>query len=89
MALPIKKDIAVTKRVLSQVPAGIYDALMLEIDARNKRLGDDADADFYVAPGLELVTEELRKERLEHEKKAKEPKGKPDLKPVEHHQQSA
>ena len=88
MALPIKKDIAVTKRVLSQVPAGIYDALMVEIDARNKRLGDDADADFYVAPGLELVTEELRKERLEHEKKGKgaSKSDKPELHAV---QQSA
>ena len=89
MALPIKKDVAITKRVMSQVPQGIIDALQFEIHARNKRLGDDADADFYVAPGLELVTEELRKERLEYEKKQKEPKGKPDLKPVEHHQQSA
>lgn len=89
MALPIKKDIAITKRVLSQVPAGIYDALMVEIDARNKRLGDDADADFYVAPGLELVTEELRKERLEYEKKGKEPKSKPDKPELHAVQQSA
>ena len=89
MALPIKKDIAVTRNVKSPIPAGIYDALQFEIDARNKRLGDDADVDFYVSPGLELVTEELRKERLEHEKKGKEPKSKADKPELHAVQQSA
>lgn len=71
MALPIKKDIAVTRNIKSHVREGVCNALQFEIDARNKRLGDDADIEFYVETALELVTEELRKERLEHEKKGK------------------
>lgn len=91
MALPTKNEIAVTERVISQVPRGIYDALMHEIKLRNERLNDDADAAFYVPYGLEAVTEILRKEREGADagkaKSAKEPKpGKPDLHAVQHAQ---
>lgn len=89
MALPIKKEEAVTRNIKAPVREGVCSEIQFEIDARNKRLNDDADIEFYVETGLKLAAEEMRKERLEHEKKGKEPKSKGDKPELHAIQQSA
>lgn len=87
MALPRKTDIVETERVILQIPKGIYDTLMYEIDSRNKRLNDNGDAAFFGPYAYELLTAELRKERQDADKDKKAAKaGSPSLQPV---QQSA
>lgn len=83
-SIPAKKEVATHKEVTADVPNGIYEPLMAEIEARNQRLEDDADASFFVAYGLQMVTEALIAERLDAEKKPKEDKrgrkpNKPDM----------
>lgn len=90
MALPKKIEIVETERVIAAIPKGVYDAFQSELDARNKRLGDNGDAAFFVPYGLQLVTEEMKKERLEATRKKE---GKEAPKVVggsdQQHQQSA
>lgn len=89
MALPKKIEIVETERVISNVPKGIYDAFMTELDARNKRLGDSGDAAFFVPYGLQMLTEEMAKERVATEKEKKPKEAPKVVGGVEHHQQSA
>lgn len=93
MPAPRKIDVVKTEKVSGAVPMTVFGPLKEEIDARNKRLGDSADADYFVPYMCEQLTEELRKERLQWEKEqrdAKDAKDKPNsgprLQPV---QQSA
>lgn len=90
--LPKKIEIVETERVISAVPKGIYDAFMTELDARNKRLEDSGDAAFFVPYGLQLLTEEMVKERVAFEKEKKEKKKEDNAPKVVggfDHQQSA
>ena len=79
MALPKKIEVVETERVIAAVPKGIYDVLMAELDARNKRIGDSGDPAFFVPYGLQMVADEMRKERLECEKEKKGGKGTPPV----------
>ncbi len=92
MALPRKTDIVETERVILNIPKGIYDSFMQELDARNKRLDDNGDAAFFGPYAYQLLTEDLKKERLDAEKEKKAAKDvKTDIKPhlAISHQQSA
>ena len=92
MALPRKTDIVETERVILNIPKGIYDVFMKELNARNERLKDNGDAAFFGPYAYELLTEDLKKERLDAEKEKKAAKdAKPGDKPhlVQPHQQSA
>ena len=91
MALPRKTDIVETERVILNIPKGIYDLFMKELNARNERLKDNGDAAFFGPYAYELLTEDLKKERQDAEKEKKAAKdGKPADKPhLVPHQQSA
>lgn len=74
MPAPRKIDVVKTEKVGAPVPMTILSPLMAEIEARNKRLGDSADPDYFVPYMCEQLTEELKKERLQWEKEQKDAK---------------
>ncbi len=92
MPAPRKIDVVETERLIVNVTKGVYDVLMIELEARNKRLGDKGDPVFFGDYAYQLLSKEFEKERLDAEREKKTAKdGKGDAKPhlVPQHQQSA
>ena len=88
MPAPRKIDVVETERLIVNVTKGVYDVLMVELEARNKRLGDKGDPVFFGDYAYQLLTKEFAEERMKAEREKKDAKPeKPHL--AVSHQQSA